>query len=178
MTSEIRLFYSLNHNFKTSNYHPDRQDESWFIYMKCSECEHEESTNRDEHTLPEARIHRSYIDIPSIVDLLGKEYEKCEQTRTRQKYPQSHEWKSNNWFWNRIHIKKKESNWCTTGDKYEEEYEKISTHKIWNLTKKNISSKLSRRVLTFSLFSSLCVSKKKSHFVIFSQNIIIPKLEA
>ena len=78
--SFYELFDGLYHDFETGDYHPDSDDKSWFIDMKCPECEHEESTNRDKDSLSEACIHGSYIDITTIVDFFGKKYKECKKT--------------------------------------------------------------------------------------------------
>ncbi len=59
--------------------------------MECPEREHEHTTYCDEYGLSEAGVHRADMHIPTIIDLLGEEYDEGEEARTREEYPKSHQ---------------------------------------------------------------------------------------
>lgn len=87
--------------------------------MECSEREHEHTSGSDEYGLTEACIHGSDMDIPTVVDLLGEEYDEGEEARTREKHPESHERKGNSRLRNGVHIKEEQSDRRATREKDE-----------------------------------------------------------
>lgn len=119
------LFYCLNHHFDTSDNSPDSHDKTSLVDMEHVECEHEKTADNNEDGLTYTCIHCLYMHISSVIYLFYKKDKWCQKARCCEKYANSHEGKRHLEIIERIHIKKEQSYWRSTREKYEKQDEEV-----------------------------------------------------
>ena len=119
------LFHRLCHHLEASHRSPDDHDETRFEEMQDIECEHHHSSDRHEDWLTQTRIHRRYMYISSIVDLLHEKNNHRKNTRTCEKYRCPHQDNSRTNILLRTHIEEEEECWRRTREADDEEDEEV-----------------------------------------------------